>query len=215
MILFKHNIGSYAARLGLEPAQISAQAADADYYEFMLRSQKLAQQYAREWTVRTDLGRYGGAPPVIEVPAALVLPPAVPPVAPGIEARFRALVQQIKAHPNYQIATGKALGIEAAELTPPDLAAIRPRLSVRITGNRAVVRWNWQGWAAFLDQCEIEVDRADGRGYVTLTIDNTPGFVDLTPFPPAPAKWSYRAIYRVKDARVGQWSLPVSISTPA
>jgi hypothetical protein len=46
---------------------------------------------------------------------------------------------------------------------------------------------------------------------VNLTFDTTPGFTDLTPFPATPTKWTYRAIYRLDEAQVGQWSSPVSI----
>ncbi len=45
-----------------------------------------------------------------------------------------------------------------------------------------------------------------------LAIDTTPGYTDTQPFPSAPAKWTYQAIYRVGDSRVGQWSNPVSIA---
>ncbi len=45
-----------------------------------------------------------------------------------------------------------------------------------------------------------------------LAIDTTPGYTDTAPFPSAPAKWSYQAIYRVADNRVGQWSNPVAIA---
>ena len=40
----------------------------------------------------------------------------------------------------------------------------------------------------------------------------TPGYNDTAPFPAAPAKWSYRAIYRVGDAQVGVWSNVVSVT---
>ena len=173
------------------------------------------QVHAQTWTVWKDLARHGGAPPDSAQPLPLALPAPVPSVPPGIEARFRALVKQIKAHRNYQPYIGVALGIEGAEQTPPDYATLQPRLRVRIMGTRAVVAWGWQGWAAFLDQCEIQVDRSDGQGFVTLICDNTPGYVDLTPFPAQPTKWIYRAVFRLKDARVGQWSQTASITTPA
>ena len=35
---------------------------------------------------------------------------------------------------------------------------------------------------------------------------------DTTPLPATAAKWKYRAIYRVADARVGVWSDEVSIT---
>ena len=48
-----------------------------------------------------------------------------------------------------------------------------------------------------------------------LTFDTTPGYVDSHPLPSAPAKWTYRAIYRVDDDQVGQWSKPVSVMVAA
>ena len=36
--------------------------------------------------------------------------------------------------------------------------------------------------------------------------------VDTEPFAATPTKWTYRAIYRVGDQRVGQWSKSVSIA---
>ena len=72
--------------------------------------------------------------------------------------------------------------------------------------------WGWGGNAAFLDICEIEVDRSDSKGFVLLTFDTTPNYTDTTPLPSTPTKWTYRAIYRVGDSRVGQWSKPVSVT---
>jgi hypothetical protein len=59
---------------------------------------------------------------------------------------------------------------------------------------------------------ELQVDRADGKGYVLLAYDTTPGYTDTTPFPATPAKWTYRGIYRVNDKQVGLWSKPVSVT---
>ena len=60
--------------------------------------------------------------------------------------------------------------------------------------------------------CELQVDRADGKGFVALCFDTTPNYTDSTPFPATPAKWTYQAIYHVGDHRVGQWSKPVSVT---
>ena len=95
------------------------------------------------------------------------------------------------------------------------MATLQPDLTARISGERVDVGWGWQGNRAALDLCEIQVDRADGKGAVLLTYDTAPGYVDFAPFPAAPAKWTYRAIYRVDDAQVGQWSAPASVTVPA
>ena len=40
------------------------------------------------------------------------------------------------------------------------------------------------------------------------------GYTDTQPFPAAPVKWTYRAIYRVSDAQVGVWSQTVNVTVP-
>ena len=77
------------------------------------------------------------------------------------------------------------------------------------------VKWNWGGYTAYLDSCEIQVDRNDGKGFVLLAMDTTPGYTDTQAFPAAHTVWTYRAIYRVDDVQVGVWSQPVSIAVPA
>jgi len=133
------------------------------------------------------------------------------PWAPGIEARFRALVKLIKANPAYNTAMGQALGIEGSEQTPPDLTTIQPVIDAYINGANVFVDWSWGGYVNYLDMCEIQVDRGDGKGFVALAFDTTPGYTDPTPIPAAPVKWTYRAIYRVNDAQVGLWSKLVSL----
>ncbi|MCX6872808.1 MAG: hypothetical protein NTW21_03225 [Verrucomicrobia bacterium] len=59
------------------------------------------------------------------------------------------------------------------------------------------------------------LDRGDGKGYTLLAYDSTPGYADTTPLPATPAKWKYKAIYRVGDERVGLWSAEVSIAVGA
>jgi hypothetical protein len=209
---FKNGIGGYAGLLGVTPAQIASQAADADYFAYVLACQQTLQGGAQQWTIWKNLTRGGGTPPATGAPVPPAFPAAVPAVPPGIESRFRALVKQIKANTNYNEAIGQALGIEGAQQTAPDLSAIQPEIDATITGNRVEVGWGWGGNSAYLDICEIHVDRGDGKGDIMLTFDTTPGYVDTMPFPAAPARWTYKAIYRVGDQQVGQWSKPVSVT---
>jgi hypothetical protein len=209
---FKNSIGNYSGVLGLTAAQTTAQAADAAYLDYLLKSMSLMQNAAQQWTAWKNIIRDGGTPPPTGIPVLPTLPATVAAVAPGIELRFRALVQLIKASPNYNEAMGDALGIEGAQQTGPDLATLQPVIDAVISGNHVNVKWNWGGNSAYLDICEIQVDRADGKGYVLLTYDTTPGYTDTAPFPAAPAKWSYKAIYRVDDVQVGLWSNPVTLT---
>jgi hypothetical protein len=208
---FKTTIGSYAATLGIPAAQITAQAADADYYAYVVACRQIMQNASSQWSEWRKLMRDGGPLPPAGAPVAPpVFPAVVPAVAPGIESRFRALVRQIKASPNYNPAIGEALGIEGTEQATPDLSTVQPQFTVTINGGQAFIGWTWQGLSEFLHQCELEVDRGDGFKF--LAQDSTPGYTDTTPFPATPTKWTYRAIFRGGDSRVGQWSNPVSVT---
>ena len=209
---FKNIIANYSTLHGVTPAQIATQAADADYFDYTLKCMKLMTNGALQWTGWKNLERAGGTAPASGAPVAPVFSMVVPAVAPGIEVRFRVLVQLIKANPNYNETIGLALGIEGAQQTGPNLSTVQPVFIVKISGGRVEISWGWGGNAAFLDVCEIQVDRGDGKGYGLLTYDTTPGYVDTQPFPATPTKWTYKAIYHVGDAQVGQWSNPVSIT---
>ncbi len=209
---FKNAIGAYAAGLGVTPAQVTAQAADADYFNYTLQCQEIIQNASKQWTAWKDLARYGGNTPPTGAPVLPTFPTLVAVVAPGVEVRFRALIKQIKASSDYNTSIGQALGIEGSPQPGPDYTTLAPVLDLSISGDQVYVNWGWQGYSAFLDQCELQVDRADSKGFVLLAIDTTPGYTDTQPFPSAPAKWIYQAIYRVADNRVGQWSNEVSIA---
>jgi hypothetical protein len=211
MNTFKINIPTYATVLKLTPDQIASQAADAVAMDYWVKSMNIMHKDAQQFTNWKNLLRGGGTPPAGGAPGVPVLPDPVPAVTPGIEARFRALVQIIKNSPAYSTSIGEALDIEGAQQNPPDYSTLMPVLTLRINGNRVEIGWGWQGYAAYLDQCELQVDRGDGKGYVPLAFDPTPGYLDTTPFPATPTKWTYRGIYRLDEAQVGQWSSPVSI----
>ncbi len=201
---FKTGIGAYATTLGVTPAQVTAQAADADYFGYIVACQGIMQGGAQQFTAWKNLLRAGGAPPPAGEPMAPVFPTAVTAVALGVEVRFRALVKSIKAHPNYNDAIGQALGIEGPEQTGPDLSSVQPDITVTLSGNAVQIGWGWGGDRAFLDMIELQVDR--GNGWTLLAYDTTPNYTDTTPLPATPGKWKYRAIYRVGDAQVGVWS---------
>ena len=148
------------------------------------------------------------APKRDSAPGSGGFPPTVPVVAPGIKARFRELAQS-----GYTPSVGEALGIEGSVQSGPDMSAFRPLLKLRFEGGQVIVGWGWLGQAKFLDMVEVHVDR--GSGYTLLAYDTTPNNVDTAPPPATGQKWTYKAIYRVGDHRVGQWSDEASISVAA
>src|SRR6266702_2198528 len=85
---------------------------------------------------------------------------------------------------------------------------LKPILNVALKAAHPNVGWTKQG----MDGLEILVDRgADVFGF--LVFDTIPAYLDTAPLP-APrtsAVWKYKAIYRLGNAQVGQWSDVVSI----
>jgi len=176
---FNINIGSYAAVLGVTQAQMDSLVADANYLNYVVTCSQKLQSDAQAWVVWKKMLRSGGATAV----------------TPGIESRFRAVAQQIKANPNYTRSIGDALGIESAQPAAPDLTTLQPEIELEFTGGQVEIDWGWGGYGKSLDLIELEVDRGDGKGFVILAFDSTPGYTDPTPIPAVPAKWKYRAIY--------------------
>lgn len=213
LLHFKGAIGAYATLLDVTPAMVAAQAADADRYKWELDVAEGCAQCSEQWTAWKDITRNGGTFPASGAPVDLPWPtPAPAAVAPGAEARFRALVQHCVTHANCNPGIEAALGIEATEKSGPDFATFGPVLKLKVDAAGVMVNWGWQGFREFLGSCEIHVDRGDGQGFKFLTIDTTPNYLDTHPLPSAPTKWTYKAVYRLGDARVGQWSAVVSVN---
>jgi len=65
-----------------------------------------------------------------------------------------------------------------------------------------------------MDGIEIWVDRGDGKGFLLSAIDTIPDYLDTAPLPGGwhECRWKYKAIYRLNDEQVGQWSDIASIS---
>jgi hypothetical protein len=207
-VLFRDNIGKYLPGIGIaaDDPEIVQQAADATRFRAMVDFCGNMQNAAQSWTAGKNYERDGGdtAPSAQVVPA---LPAGFPPAVPaGIVTRFRALVKRLKAIKAYTTTISQALGTEGTERSAPDMATLQAVLDLSIKGNAVFIGWGWQGYSAFLDMLEIQVDRSDGKGWSFLTYDTTPNYTDTAPFPAAPTKWKYRAIYRVGDAQVGIWS---------
>lgn len=213
-VRFRDGITPYLGVLGLaaDDAQIVAQAADATRFRALLDFATTMQKAAKAWTAQKDRELDGSG----IVPAELVLPTMSPdfppPVAPGIVSRFRKLVKWIKTLDGYNEPMGQGLGIEGRQSFKPDLAAIAPELDAQLVGSRVEVKWEYQGLSDWVDLLEIQVDRGDGRGYVLLTFDSIPGYVDTAPLPAVATVWKYRAIFRKSETRVGQWSKEVRIN---
>ena len=215
---FANKLPSEATILGLIPAQVTATVADCNWLLYVLQIWLPAvRNWAQSGTDAATEAQTGSdtAAQVLPVFTTPALPAGVNPVLPGALNRIFALVQQIKDNDNCTDAIATNLGITGGAQTPPDLTQVQPALDTAISGNLVTVKWGWGGNSAYLDACEIWVDRGDGKGFNLLTIDTTPNYTDTQPFPANPARWTYKAIYRLNDAQVGLWSAPVGVTVPA
>ncbi|WP_156026877.1 hypothetical protein [Sporocytophaga myxococcoides] len=61
---------------------------------------------------------------------------------------------------------------------------------------------------------DIYVDRKDGKGFVFLVNDATRDYVDNHPLPTGTdtAVWSYKGIFKLKSAQVGEFSNTINIT---
>ena len=99
-----------------------------------------------------------------------------------------------------------------AEQVMSNLGSLQPELKAIVSGQKVTIDWSWQGHAETVDMIEIHVDRNDGKGFVFLANDTTPGYTDTAPWPTNLIKWKYKAIYHRGDQSVGQWSLDLPVT---
>ncbi len=209
---FAGKISNYTAVLGLDAARVADIIKDARWVAYTIgpwltavRAWNLScTQAAKE--VQTGSGGLV-ALPVFTAPA---LPAGTVARPQGGLDRIFDLVAEIKENNNCGDALCADLRIHGTGDTPPDFNVLSPVLDLVLSGNIIKVGWGWEGHGKWLDQCEIQVDR--GQGWQMLTYDTTPGYNDTQPHPATLTQWKYRAIYRVDDAQVGQWSPVVTIA---
>ena len=84
----------------------------------------------------------------------------------------------------------------------------KPILDITTKAGRPNIQWS-KGKA---DALEIWVDRSDDKGFALFTIASSPRVPDPTPLPASPTRWKYKAIYRLKDVQIGDWSDVVSVA---
>ncbi len=203
---FAGELPNHNTAVGVTAAELASVQADALYFDYVMGGQQAFAAAALQWTAFKNKARNGtgasmGALPVAPAPGT---PPA--PVAPGIFKRVATLVARIKKHSGYTDAIGQALDIIGAEQTF-DPNTLKPVLKTELQAGHPAVLWT-KGHA---DALEIWVDRGTGTS-AFLAMDTVPDYVDTfaLPAPGQTALWKYKAIYRLNDEQVGQWSDVVS-----
>lgn len=207
---FSNKLGGYAAKYGLTAGEVTDMVDSETYFTFWFTHRVQSQEYVAKLTAYKnelrDGVKPGGTPSVVPSPPLPGTPPTA--VAPGIFVRTASLGNRIKSHTSYTLADGSDLGLEGAEETI-DIINIKPILDVMLAGGVPRIKWKKQG----TDGIELHVMR-NGAPYAFLAVDTVPDYDDTFPLPAAgqSAVWKYKAIYRLGDERIGQWSDEVSVT---
>ena len=206
-----------ATALGLTTGQVNAIVADCLWLAYLLQTWlNEVRSFALGCTQTATAAQTGTGTSAIALNTftAPALPTGVTAQLPGSLTRIFTAVQDIKNGHKLTDAIAAQLGLVGSADTGPDLTTVQPVISAKVSGSNVEIKWGWGGNGAFLDACELQVDRNDGKGYVLLTIDTTPNYTDTTPFPTAKTVWSYKGIYRVNDTQTGLWSQVVTVTVP-
>ncbi len=210
VLLLEHlalTLPKYTSTFGISDAEMASIKADTLALRRAYTYHHQVQSFAQDCTAQKNHLRDGGSGKA-EWP---VMPEfiAVDTVPPGVIPRLSTLVAGIKAHKNYTEAIGRDLRLIGTEIVKnPD--SWKPVLKSKSSAGHPVICWT-KGYAA---EIEIWADRGDGNDFVFYTINSEPDTLDKTPLPPkgAGVNWKYKAIYRLHNEQVGQWSDVMSIS---
>lgn len=210
---FRLKLALHAAALGLPAQRVTDTIADARWLVYLIVSWlEAVRTHGKAATNALEQAQSGEGALTLPAFTAPALPDGVIARPAGALSRIFDLVAELKENNTCTEPMCVDLGILGSPEAAVDLNTVRPNITAIVTAAGVQLGWGWQGLSKFLDQCEIQVDRADGKGWVVLTYDTTPGYLDTTPFPATLTKWKYRAIYRVNDSQVGQWSSEASVS---
>lgn len=208
---FATKLPTYQALFGLTAAEVAQVTADNVLVQYIWAYVNGSRTRAADLNAfRKALfdGPAFPALPAVPAPAPFAMAGAAPALTPpDVFGRIGTLATRLKAHPSYTLAIGEDLGVEGTEqIFDPE--GLKPGLSTRmVAGGVCEIIWS-KGKAGAL---EIEVDR--GQGWVFLAIDTVPNYQDTHPVPAGQsALWKYRAIYRIGDERVGQWSDVIQVA---
>ena len=201
------NLTRYKDLLVLSDETCASVSADAKSFRYTVQTMNDMQAYAHHWTEFKNLLRDGGPGSADWVVAPMLVEPMPAAVSPGIIPRLSTLVAHLKSHKNYTSAIGLALGL-IGTTTVEDPNTWKPILTAQNKAGHPIIGWT-KGAAAAI---EIWVDRGDGAGFTFLTINTEPNTSDNQPLPTTSAVWKYKAIYRLHDEQIGQWSDVLSIT---
>ena len=200
---FSEKLPNHAAALGISADTLTSVQNDAKMFNYMVNLVNAFKNGQGERVGYKDILKFGPEGTVLgPVPVFNNVPPPAN-VQSGIFIRIRRLVQNIKSNNSYNESIGSDLGIIGSE-TDEVIMEMKPVLKVRMAAGKPEIVWK-KGKA---DSIDIYVDRGDGKSFVYLANDSNPNFRDNSEIPAGAeiSEWKYKAIYRIRDEQVGQFS---------
>ncbi len=193
-------------------------------WQWFLDSLAVGREWAQSFTAKRD-GMISGTPAAaVPVPGAPTLPalPGYTPVtspsgSPPINALleagffdfFSGIVARVKDNQIYEVADGDLLGIEGAEISPPDQGIVPlltgdlfhsgyPELTCR--------KGPFQGYTVWLTR------PAQARRQIGFSTSRRYNVVEPLPASGTAEVWTFEVQYRFKDAPFGQISQPLELT---
>lgn len=123
----------------------------------------------------------------------------------GVEQQCREFARLLKSQPNYDEADGLDLMIEKAEGTARDISTAVPEMKLTVSPDGVVTNdWKKDGF----DMLEWQYRRAGEQMWqlADKSTEKTITFKPTLTTPGVPEKFEFRAVYILKNMRVGQWS---------
>lgn len=202
---FTLKLPSYQALFGLTAGQVTGARNDylwAAHATIIAAQFDLEAKNRRDWRDQLIEGPVTGV--ISQVPSigTEFAPPAPPVVPDGVVPRWRALVEQIKNHPNYTPAIGQDLGVEATE-TPAQ--ATKPRIrTCKEDGGKVLINVLMDSHDAVMLFCK----RGNEPQPTPVGVFTRARIEDIRPplVPGQPEIREYSAQYRDADQPVGQMS---------
>lgn len=171
-------------------------------YEKIEYNRATAKQ-ATQWfenIVSSKQGKTPAPPPPVYQPIILPTGAFI-----GLERFCREFAGLFKKQRNYEEADGIDLMIERASAEEPNLAETFPALRYTVsTDNSIAFDWKKTGF----EMLELQY-RKEGAAIWQYADKSTEKVIEFTPpltTPGVPEKFEFRAIYLIKNQRVGQWS---------
>jgi hypothetical protein len=206
---FSSKLSTYAAKYNIAAADVTDMVNSALYFTYWLNYRKQFEEYLKKLTAFKNELRDGsdtnGLNSIVPQPPVFAPPPVSVPS--GIFRRAGSIAGRIKKSMSYTQPDGLDLGIEMIASHTTDFITRKPALSVRLVdGGHPEIVWK----KGDMDALEIHVDR--GEGFAFCDLDTRPNYKDMFLLPGDPQVWTYKAIYRLDDHVVGDWSDNVSIT---